>query len=69
LGGAKALPRVAAEWKAILSRAEYVWLSGSSDRRIPWTAGLKDWFARHFRLVKPPGDAAGYGKVYVRSIS
>ncbi|MGH3246204.1 MAG: hypothetical protein ACRDOI_08340, partial [Trebonia sp.] len=60
-GGAKALPQVAAEWTAIFSRAEYVWLSGSSDRRIPWTPGLRDWFARHFRSVKPPGDAVGYG--------
>jgi hypothetical protein len=65
-GGANALPQVAAEWEAIFSRAEYVWLSGSSDRRIPWTAGLRDWLARHFRPLKPPGGAIGYGRVYVR---
>jgi alpha-1,2-mannosyltransferase len=68
-GGAKALPQVAAEWTAIFSRAEYVWLSGSSDRRIPWTPRLRDWFARHFQSLKPPGDSVGYGKIYVRSIS
>ena len=65
-GGAQALPRVAAEWRSTFSRAQYVWLSGSSDRRIPWTAGLKKWFARTFRPLHPPAGASSEGQVYFR---
>jgi hypothetical protein len=65
-GGAKALPQVAGEWRSIFSRARYVWLSGSSDRRIPWTAGLKKWFAANFRPLHPPRGELSEGQVYVR---
>jgi hypothetical protein len=65
-GGASALPQVAAEWRSIFSRAQYVWLSGSSDRRIPWTPGLKNWFAANFRPLHPPGGELSEGQVYVR---
>jgi hypothetical protein len=65
-GGAKALPQVAAEWRSIFSRAQYAWLSGSSDRRIPWTAGLKKWFAANFRPLHPPRGELSEGQVYVR---
>jgi hypothetical protein len=65
-GGAKALPRVAAEWRSIFSRAQYVWLSGSSDRRVPWTAGLRKWFAGNFRALHPPRGELSEGQVYVR---
>lgn len=65
-GGAKALPQVVADWKKIFSRARYVWLSGTSDRRIPWTPGLKAWFARTFRPLHPPAGEFGEGQVYAR---
>ena len=65
-GGAQALPRVAAYWQAIFSRARYVWLSGSSDRRIPWTSGLRAWFARNFKPLHPPAGQHSEGQVYVR---
>jgi hypothetical protein len=64
-GGAKALPLVAAEWRSTFSRAQYVWLSGSSDRRIPWTASLKKWFAANFRPLHPPRGEPSEGQVYV----
>jgi hypothetical protein len=65
-GGAKALPQVAADWKAIFERAQYVWLSGTTDRRVPWTPGLKEWFARSFRPLHPPEGESSEGQVYVR---
>jgi alpha-1,2-mannosyltransferase len=65
-GGAKALPRVAAQWRAYFARARYVWLSGTSDRRIPWTGGLQAWFARNFRPLHPPAGQFSEGQVYVR---
>ena len=66
-GGAKALPRVVAAWKAIFARADYVWLSGSNARRIPWTPGLRAWFGRAFRPLRPPPGQVGEGQVYVRT--
>ena len=65
-GGAKALPQVVADWKAIFARADYVWLSGSSARRIPWTPELQAWFARDFRPLRPPPGQVSEGKVYAR---
>jgi hypothetical protein len=65
-GGAKALPQVVADWKAIFARADYVWLSGSSARRIPWTPELQAWFARDFRPLRPPTGQVSEGQVYVR---
>jgi hypothetical protein len=65
-GGAGSLPRVTATWKAILTRARYVWLSSFSDRRIPWTPALASWFARTFRPLPLPAGESGEGQVYVR---
>jgi hypothetical protein len=65
-GGAQALPQVVAEWKSIFSRADYVWLSGTSDRRIPWTPELDVWFTRTFRPLHPPPGEFSEGQVYVR---
>ncbi|MDX6419823.1 MAG: hypothetical protein QOG28_4443 [Trebonia sp.] len=65
-GGAKALPRVVAGWKAIFARADYVWLSGSSARRIPWTPELQGWFARNFRPLQPPPGQVSEGQVFVK---
>jgi hypothetical protein len=65
-GGARALPQVAAAWQGIFTRARYVWLSGSSNRRIPWTADLRAWFARNFKPLHPPAGQRSEGQVYVR---
>jgi hypothetical protein len=62
-GGAASLPRVVAAWQSILGHAEYVWLSPTNARRIPWTHGLSLWFAAHFRQL-PVHD--GLGHVYKR---
>lgn len=63
-GGAKAIPAAVAAWQSIFSRAQYVWLSADSDRRIPWTHALQRWFAHHFKPVKVRGQAPGLGIVY-----
>jgi len=65
-GGAKALPQVVGDWKAVFSRADYVWLSGSNARRIPWTPALRAWFASVFRPLRPPPGQVSEGQVYVR---
>jgi hypothetical protein len=67
-GGAQALPQVVAEWKSVFSRADYVWLSGTNDRRIPWTPELEAWFTRTFRPLSPPKGKFSEGQVYVRRI-
>jgi hypothetical protein len=65
-GGAKALPLVAAHWEGVFARANYVWLSGSNTRRIPWTPELHAWFKRTFRPLNPPRGEATEGRVYIR---
>ena len=65
-GGAASLTRVTATWKAILSRARYVWLSGASGRRIPWTPALRTWFDSTFRPLYPPPGQKSEGQVYLR---
>ena len=65
-GGAASLARVTATWKAILSRARYVWLSVASGRRIPWTPALRTWFARTFRPLYPPPGQKSEGQVDLR---
>jgi alpha-1,2-mannosyltransferase len=62
-GGAAASARAVSAWSWIFGHAQYVWLSPDSDRRIPWTPGLEQWFARHFKRVTV---RRGLGQVYQR---
>ncbi len=62
-GGAKTSARTVAAWTWIFGHARYVWLSPDSDRRIPWTHGLEQWFGRHFKRVPVH---RGLGRVYQR---
>jgi hypothetical protein len=48
------------------SRADYVWLSGSTARRVPWTPELQAWFAGNFRPLRPPPGEVSEGRVYAR---
>jgi hypothetical protein len=65
-GGAGHAPNVVAGWEAIFGQARYVWLSGGTAARIPWTPGLRSWFSAHFRLIAAyPGYGAS--KLYVRA--
>jgi hypothetical protein len=60
-GGAKASARAVAAWTWIFGHAQYVWLSPDSGRRIPWTHGLEQWFARHYTRIHVH---RGLGEVY-----
>jgi alpha-1,2-mannosyltransferase len=55
-GGAIDMPKVVAAWQQILGKADYVWVSTNSDRRIPWVqkpdpSPLWIWFTQHFTPV------------------
>jgi hypothetical protein len=65
-GGAGHAANVVAGWEDIFGRADYVWVSGGSSARIPWTPALQSWFAAHFRLLQ---SFPGYGasKLYARN--
>jgi hypothetical protein len=55
LTGAGESPAVRAIWMSAFRHAQYVWLTGVSNRRIPWTPGLRAYFAQHFvPLVEGP---------------
>jgi hypothetical protein len=62
-GGAADLPHVVSAWQATLARAQYVWLSPNSARRIPWTPALSLWFTTHFQELTT-GSGHGLGRVY-----
>jgi len=59
LNGAGRFPAVQAAWLAAFARARYVWLAcagprnglcdQSTNRRIPWTTPILDYFVSHFR--------------------
>ena len=60
--GAGRSPAVRALWLAALHRAQYVWLSTLSAKRIPWSVPeISAYFHQHFQRV--PGGPAG---LYVR---
>ena len=39
-------------WEAIFSKAQFVWLTGGYQTRIPWTPQLNAWFRAHFHLAR-----------------
>lgn len=49
--GAEASPKVRAIWMSAFRAAQYVWLTGMSGRRIPWTPQLSGYFISHFRAL------------------
>ncbi len=62
VSGAGNTPAVQRLWLSALARAQYVWLSGLWERRMPWTPPIASYFNAHFRLVRV--DASG--RVYQR---
>ena len=60
-GGALDMPKVVQGWQEILGKADYVWVSSNSDKRVPWTQPSKKtsasplwiWFTQHFTPVTP----------------
>lgn len=66
-GGADRLTPVVAAWRAILGHADYVWLTVGYTRRIPWPAGLRNWFDSRFRLVRVFANYGGSALYVQRS--
>ena len=57
--GAANMPQVVAAWQALFSKAQYVWLSSSNARRIPWSPELTNWFNSNFSQVYVYGATNG----------
>jgi hypothetical protein len=57
--GAGRVPAVAAVWRQAFDRAQFIWLSRLSRRRIAWSPALRAYFASHFTrvLTDRRGDA------------
>ncbi|HUN32715.1 MAG TPA: hypothetical protein VMU95_11940 [Trebonia sp.] len=51
-GGAGNQKAVVSGWESIFSQAQYVWLTGGFQNRIPWTPQLATWFAANFHEVR-----------------
>jgi hypothetical protein len=51
-GGAGSKPQVVSAWEAIFSKAQFVWLTGGYQSRIPWTPQLNAWFRANFHLAR-----------------
>jgi alpha-1,2-mannosyltransferase len=52
-GGANNDRTAVAQWKSILERAQYVWLSPNNWRRLPWPSYEKRWFRAHYKQIWP----------------
>jgi alpha-1,2-mannosyltransferase len=61
--GAGQVPAVAAVWRQAFSRAQYVLLTRSNDKRVPWTPSLITYFHRNFIRVRQPSPRLA---LYVR---
>jgi hypothetical protein len=64
-GGAGNNQDVVSDWRSIFSHAQFVWLTGGYQTRIPWTAQLDTWFHAHFHLVRVVHGYAG-SRIYER---
>lgn len=62
LTGAARTPAVQALWWSAFRAAQYVWLTGDADRRIPWTPQLRAYLGEHFRPL-----THGPAWIYVRT--
>jgi hypothetical protein len=65
------LAAVTALWRSAFAHAGYVWLESPTQGVIPWTPGLHDYFASHFRLIAFAGAHSGgpdvpRGGLYIR---
>lgn len=67
-GGAIRNAKAAAAWRAIVSKAQFVWLSPNVWRRLPWRDGYPPaWFTEEYKQVAPPtGYIRGIGNLFER---
>jgi hypothetical protein len=59
--GAGDVPAVESMWLSAFKAAQYAWLTGDADRRIPWTPVLFSYFEQNFVPLN-----GGEGWIYVR---
>ncbi|HZR50632.1 MAG TPA: hypothetical protein VFB06_14050 [Streptosporangiaceae bacterium] len=67
-GGAIHNAKAAAAWRAIVSKAQFVWLSPNVWRRLPWRDGYPPaWFTKEYKQIAPPaGYIRGIGNLFER---
>jgi hypothetical protein len=61
LTGAGSVPAVQSMWLSAFKAAQYAWLTGDADRRIPWTPTVLRYFEQYFVPL-----AGGDGWIYAR---
>lgn len=57
--GAARYPAVVQVWDNALGHAQYVWLSGREEHRIPWNPALRAYFKAHFVRIVAAGKVSG----------
>jgi alpha-1,2-mannosyltransferase len=62
--GAARYPALVAVWQSSFRHAQYVWLSGRSHHRLPWTPQLMAYFTAHFTPILSYGKG---GVLYRRN--
>jgi alpha-1,2-mannosyltransferase len=67
-GGANNDHPAIAQWRKILSKAQYVWLSPNHWRRIPWPPYEARWFNEHFKQIWPVTTKKFPNSTWVRGI-
>jgi alpha-1,2-mannosyltransferase len=67
-GGANSNVAALVQWRKILGKAQYVWLSPNHWRRIPWTSYQERWFNAHFKQIWPATTKKFPNSTWVRGI-
>jgi hypothetical protein len=62
--GAARYPALVAVWQYSFRHAQYVWFSGRSHHRLPWTPQLMQYFNAHFTPILSYGKG---GALYRRN--
>jgi alpha-1,2-mannosyltransferase len=69
--GAAKNAKAKAAWRAIISKAQYVWLSPNVWHHLPWRDGYPpSWFSAQYRQIAPAtGYIPGLGTLYIRRLT
>lgn len=58
-GGARESESVVSFWMTALQRAQFVWLTPQSTRRVPWTTTTRSYFDSNFAKISSPNLPIG----------
>jgi hypothetical protein len=67
-GGANSDHPAIAQWRKILEKAQYVWLSPNHWRRLPWPPYEERWFREHFKQIWPATSQSFPNSTWVRGL-